>query len=500
MIKKVLIANRGEIACRIIKSCREMGIETVAVYSDADKNAVHAKSADEAVHIGPAPANESYLNFEKIINAAKSTGCDAIHPGYGFLSENHEFNTAVVNSGLIFIGPNPGAMELLGSKVASRETMISAGVPVVPGMKTSSPDIEIFEKTAGEIGFPVLIKASAGGGGKGMRVVREQGKLREAVDSAMREAGSAFGNSDVFLEKYVESPRHIEFQVAADRHGNYVHLFERECSIQRRHQKIIEETPSVALSPDLLEEMGLAAVNAVRAAGYDNIGTVEFLLDKDGNYYFLEVNARIQVEHPVTEETTGIDLVKLQIQIANGGKLPFTQDEITRQGHAIECRIYAEDAEKNFIPSSGKIHYLKEPKGPGIRYDSGIEQGSEVSVFYDPVLAKLIVKGADREEARKKMIMALKENVILGVKTSTEFMVNCLEHPEFIEGRTFTDFIDNHFDELNKKDLSNIEIALGAAVKQDDSKKQYRQENFEDSGNNSPWDTLGSWKILSREA
>ena len=476
-----------------------MDIETVAVYSEVDAGALHVQLADEAVCIGPAQASESYLNMEKIIETAKESGCDAIHPGYGFLAENPVFNKKVRESGLIFIGPEPEPMELLGSKVASRKTMINADVPVIPGMKGSSMEIKDFEDAASEMGFPVLIKASAGGGGKGMRVVHEPAKLKEAVESAMRESKSAFGSEEVFLEKYIEAPRHVEFQVAADHHGNAVYLFERECSIQRRHQKIIEESPSPVMDPGLQKKMGETAVKVIKASNYTNAGTVEFLVDKDKNFYFLEVNARIQVEHPITEATTGVDLVKLQIMIANNEMMPFSQDELMQNGHAIECRIYAEDAESNFMPSSGKILYLKEPIGPGVRYDSGITTGSVVPVFYDPVLAKLIVWGKDREEARKRMILALKENIVLGVKTSIRFMIDCLEHPEFIAGNTFTDFIEKNMHDKMQPEIgeNKLKNAIAAAALHNSlnyRKKVVKSENGEIP---TPWQSIGKWEICS---
>lgn len=500
MIKKVLIANRSEIACRIIRACKELGIATVAVYSEADKTALHTISADEAICIGPAPATESYLKQDAIINAAKETGCDAIHPGYGFLAENPAFNRKVREAGLLFIGPEPKPMELLGSKVASRQLMLKSGVPVIPGMKSSSLNIDDFRKAAGEMGFPVLIKASAGGGGKGMRVVQSPADLEASVESAMRESLSAFGSDEVYLEKYIEAPRHVEFQVAADRHGNAVYLFERECSIQRRHQKIIEEAPSPVMDPVLQKKMGETAVKAIKAANYDNVGTVEFLVDKDKNFYFLEVNTRIQVEHPITEATTGIDLVKLQIAIADGETLSFRQDELSQKGHAIECRIYAEDGENNFMPSSGTILFMKEPLGPGIRYDSGIYSGSEIPVFYDPVMAKLIAWGKDREEARNRMILALKSNVILGVKTSINFMLSILEHPDFISGNTFTDFIAKNMGGYAPVDDDTLNEAL-LAVKlfEDEDKKNKNGFGATLQSNPSPWAATGEWEICSNK-
>ncbi|MFP4528315.1 MAG: acetyl-CoA carboxylase biotin carboxylase subunit [Candidatus Kapaibacterium sp.] len=496
MIRKILIANRSEIACRVIRSARELGLGTVAVYSEIDRNSLHVQLADEAVCIGPAPANESYLNMQAVIAAARDTGCDAVHPGYGFLSENYVFNKKVRDAGLIFIGPQPEAMALLGSKVQSRLTMIDAGVPVIPGMKGSSRDLTEFEQAAEEMGYPVLIKASAGGGGKGMRVVHRREQLKSAVESSMRESLSAFGSDEVFLEKYIESPRHVEIQVAADEHGNAVYLFERECSIQRRHQKIIEEAPSPAMTPELRKKMGETAVNVVKATNYTNAGTVEFLVDKDLNHYFLEVNARIQVEHPVTEMTTGVDLVKVQIAIANGQELPFRQSDLSQRGHAIECRIYAEDGDNNFMPSSGKILYLREPKGPGVRYDSGVFTGAEVPVFYDPILAKLIVWGSDREEARKRMILALKDNAILGVKTSIPFMTEALSHPEFIAGNTFTDFIEKHMAEPAQPDEDTIKMAMvAAAIHQRESRSANGNGTVESRGIPTPWESVGSWEI-----
>ena len=497
MFKKILIANRSEIACRVIRACKELGIKTVAIYSEADENSLHSRIADEAVCVGAPPPLQSYLNMDAVIKAAKDTNCEAIHPGYGFLAENAIFNQKVRDAGLVFIGPNPEPMSLLGSKVASRITMIEAGVPVIPGMKGSSDNISDFEESAEKMGFPVIIKASAGGGGKGMRIVWKMDELKSSVEAAMREAKSAFGSDEVFLEKYIESPRHVEFQVAADNFGNACYLFERECSIQRRHQKIIEETPSPVMDPDLQKRMGETAVRVIKAANYNNIGTVEFLVDKDKNFYFLEVNARIQVEHPITEMTTGVDLVKLQLNIANNEKLPFNQNDLKQNGHSIECRIYAEDAENNFMPSSGKILFLKEPIGTGIRYDSGIYQGCTVPVFYDPVLAKLIVWGKDREEARNRMLIALKQNVILGVKTSIHFMMNVLQHPEFIAGNTFTNFIDQNMGSTKNDSDDLIDIALIATeMKQSGKVKQNSIVNFS-TGIPSPWLSVGKWEIAS---
>ncbi len=496
-IKKILIANRGEIACRIINACKELGIKTVAVFSEVDKNALHVELADESVFIGNAPAKESYLAFEKIIGAAKETNSDAIHPGYGFLSENPEFNLAVREAGLIFIGPKVEAMKILGSKVESRKLMIASDVPVVPGMKSSSKDIQEFIDTAERIGYPVLIKASAGGGGKGMRVVQNSIDLKASAEASMRESLSAFGSDEIFLEKYIENPRHIEIQVAADQFGNAIHLYERECSIQRRHQKIIEESPSTALTNETRLKMGETAVKAIKATNYDSVATVEFLLAQNGEFYFLEVNTRIQVEHPITEMVTGIDLVKLQIGIAEGKILPYSQSDISQKGHSFECRIYAEDGDNNFMPSSGKILKYIEPKGKGIRYDTGVKEGSEVTVYYDPILAKLISYGENREEARIKMINALRENVILGVKTSTAFMLKVLHNQDFINGITYTNFIETHSVELNiENPFLNEALSLSAFAFEQNKPKVINQVNF--SINNDPWQTIGKWEIGSK--
>lgn len=498
MINKILIANRSEIACRIIKTCRVLGIETVAVYSDADKNALHKKLADEAYYIGESEAVKSYLNMEKIIEAALATNCDAVHPGYGFLSENHVFNRKVRQNGIIFIGPSPEPMELLGSKTEARKLMEANGIPVVPGALIHGEDTDKVIEIANQIGYPVLIKAAAGGGGKGMRVVKNISELISSIEAAQRESLAAFGSDEVFIEKYIENPRHIEFQVAADSHGNVIHLFERECSIQRRHQKIIEESPSAALNPEIRAKMGEIAKKVCTISGYDNIGTVEFLFDDSGKFYFLEVNARIQVEHPITEEISGIDLVKLQIDIANGLELPFRQEELYQKGHAIECRIYAEDGDNNFLPSTGKILEFFQPDGIGIRYDSGVDYQSEIPVFYDPIMAKLIVWGDNRETARKKMIRALKDNVILGVKTSINFMIACLESDDFIKGKTYTSFIDKNFESLkNHREDTLLLPALAAAYNRMLSDINYKKGENEIYSQSNIWQEIGSWEICS---
>src|SRR5687768_1234076 len=434
MFNKVLIANRGEIALRVIRACRELGVGTVAVYSDADRLAPHVREADEAVHIGAAPSSESYLRGERIIEAAQRTHAEAIHPGYGFLSEREWFARAVRDAGLVFVGPPAEAIAAMGSKTAARQLAVGAGVPVVPGTQEGLRDAEEAAAVAERYGYPVLLKAAAGGGGKGMRVVRAPAEMAAALDAARREARNAFGDDAVYVEKYIEGPRHVEIQVLADAHGTVLHLGERECSVQRRHQKMIEEAPSVAVDGDLRRRMGETAVAAARAAGYVNAGTCEFLLARDGSFYFLEMNTRIQVEHPVTELVTGIDLVQWQIRIAAGERLPFVQEEIVPRGWAIECRITSEDFVNGFLPSTGRISYLQLPSGPGVRWDGGIESGSQIGLFYDPMLAKLIVHGRTREQAIARMHRALLELTIDGVETSRDFHLRVMEDAEFRRG------------------------------------------------------------------
>ncbi len=459
-LSSLLIANRGEIAIRIIRACRELGIRAVAVYSEADANAQHVREADEAVLIGPSPPAESYLRIDRIIEAAKATSAQAIHPGYGFLSEKAEFAEAVRTAGLIFVGPPVDAIRKMGSKTEARALMQVAGVPIVPGYQLPSPigvakhpdgrgagGEGVFAEAASTLGYPVLVKASGGGGGRGMRIVREPEGLSEALASAQREAASAFGDDTVFLEKYIERARHIEFQLFGDAHGNVVHLFERECSIQRRHQKIIEESPSPLLSqhPELRAKMGEAAVAAARAVGYQNAGTVEFIVDPDAlTFYFLEMNTRLQVEHPVTELLTGLDLVKLQLRVAAGEPLPFAQADVAARGHALECRVYAEDPANNFYPSIGPILKMVEPTGPGLRVDSGFETGDEVSPYYDAMLAKVIAHAPTRAEAMAKMDAALARYVVLGLTTNIPFLRAILAHPEFQNGTATTSFIGQH--------------------------------------------------------
>jgi len=498
MFRKILIANRGEITVRIIKACQEMGISTVAVYSEVDRKSLHVQMADEAVCIGPAPAIESYLNIERIIQTAHQMKAEAIHPGYGFLAENADFAKKCEQENIIFIGPNSKALRLVGDKIRSRKTMEKAGILIIPGMKSLPKDITKFKKEAQRIGYPVMIKASAGGGGKGMRVVYEEKELKPSLEAGMREAKSAFGDESVYLEKFLEEPRHVEFQVLADNQGNIVHLFERECSIQRRHQKIVEETPSPALEPALRAKMGETAKKVIEVSGYNNAGTVEFLLDKEKNFYFLEVNARLQVEHPVTELTTGVDLVHQQISIASGAKLSFKQEALLQKGHSIECRIYAEDPRNNFLPSSGKVLFLKESTGPGVRHDGGIYSGCEVPIYYDPILAKLIVWAENRELARQRMVHALEDYVILGIKTTIGFLKDVISHPQYKAGNTTTGFIKRHLDQWEGKKMTekNLEVALIASAFDGLNSLQPRKgEESLAKEMFSPWQSLGKWRI-----
>jgi 3-methylcrotonyl-CoA carboxylase alpha subunit len=444
MFTKILIANRGEVAVRIIRACQEMDIRTVAVYSEADANALHTMLADESVCIGPPSPGQSYLCGDCILDVAKRLGCEAIHPGYGFLSENATFAEAVGVAGLVFIGPSPEAMRIMGSKTSARAAMAAAGVPIVPGYQQSQADADLLA-AAERIGFPVLVKATAGGGGKGMRVVEQAADLPAALQSARREAKNAFGDDRIYLERLIVRPRHIEFQVFGDHQGNAVHLYERECSVQRRHQKIVEETPSPLLDAGLRQRMGDAAVAAVRAVGYVNAGTLEFLVDPERNFYFLEMNTRLQVEHPITEQVTGVDLVKLQIRVAAGEPIPFKQEQVGQRRHAIECRIYAEDPANQFLPSIGKVLRAVEPVGPGVRVDAGITTGDEVTLHYDPMIAKLIVLGEDRPDAIRKMDWALSHYVLLGVTTNIPFLRDVITHEVFRRGEATTGFVDEYF-------------------------------------------------------
>jgi acetyl-CoA carboxylase biotin carboxylase subunit len=462
--RKVLIANRGEIAVRIIRACREMDISPVAVYSEADAAALHVRMADEARLVGPPPSRESYLDVGRVIDAARASEAEAVHPGYGFLAENAAFARACEEAGLVFIGPRSETIALMGEKTSARRLAVEAGVPVVPGTLAPAADPEALRREADRIGFPVMLKAAAGGGGKGLRLVRAREELAAALERARGEARSAFGDDSVYLEKAILRPRHVEIQVAADAHGNAVHLFDRECSIQRRHQKVVEESPSPAVSPELRERMGALAVALVKRAGYVNAGTLEFLLDQDRNPYFLEMNTRLQVEHPVTEMVTGVDIVKLQIRIAQGERLPFAQGDLRQRGHAIECRVYAEDPDRGYLPSPGTIHALRVPGGPGIRDDSGVYEGATVPIHYDPMVSKLVAWGADRDEAIRRMRRALSEYVVLGIKTTVPLFERVLRHPAFAAGDVDTSFLDTLPNEPRADGARPWEAAVVAAA------------------------------------
>jgi acetyl-CoA carboxylase biotin carboxylase subunit len=469
MIKKILIANRGEIAVRIITTAKEMGIATVAVYSDFDRYSLYTRLADEAYHIGPSPAKESYLLADKIIETAKKSGADAIHPGYGFLSERSYFAKMCAENGIKFIGPSAEAIEMLGDKTKAKVLAAKNDVPTVPGTDDPIVNLEEGKKIADSTGYPVLIKAAAGGGGKGMRIVKTSDEFESALRMSQNEARSSFGDESVFIEKYVVGGRHIEFQILADEHGNAMHLGERECSMQRRHQKIIEETPSVVMTDELRKEMGECAIRLAKAAGYTNAGTMEFLVDKDNNYYFLEMNTRLQVEHPITEMRTDTDLVREQIKIASGEKLSFTQEEIKFTGHTIECRITAEDPDNNFLPSTGKLEYIKNVLGNGMREDTGIEEGNEISIYYDSMISKLVAHGETRAIAIKKMTQALKNYIISGVKTNIEFLYALLKSDAFIKGEYDTQYVEKVFvpeiyEKENNKPDSGTERAIALAA------------------------------------
>jgi len=469
VIRRLLVANRGEIARRIIRACRELEIETVAVYSDADVNAPHVAEADRAVRIGRAPARDSYLNIDAIITAAQSTKADAVHPGYGFLSERAPFARACENAGLVFVGPPASALEKMGSKTGARALMAGAGVPVVPGATPTDQSDGALTAAAARVGFPVLIKPAAGGGGIGMKAVREPAALGDALAAARREAHASFGNDALYIERLIEQPHHVEIQVFADTHGHTVHIFERECSAQRRHQKVIEESPCPALTAAVRERMGAAAIAAARAVGYRNAGTCEFLLEGSSdaaNFYFLEMNTRLQVEHPVTECVTGVDLVQAQLHVASGEPLPFTQAGLSQRGHAIECRIYAEDPAQGFIPQAGAILLYREPQGPGIRVDSGVKAGSEVSVHYDPMLAKLVVHASTREEARRRAIAALRDYAILGIRTNIPFLLQILQHQAFANASIDTGFLDRESAALAASIPTELPPAVLAAIEQ----------------------------------
>jgi acetyl-CoA carboxylase biotin carboxylase subunit len=464
-MKKILIANRGEIALRVMRTCRDMGISTVAVFSEADRNALFVRYADEAVCIGPPESNKSYLLGDKIIEVAKKLKVDGIHPGYGFLSENAGFAKMVKDAGLIFIGPSPEAMRMMGDKLSAKETAKKYNIPMVPGSDGAIKTTEEAKEVAKKTGFPILIKASAGGGGKGMRVVEKAEMLEEQIKMATSEALSAFGDGSVFIERYVKGPRHIEIQVMADNHGNAVYLFERECSIQRRHQKVVEEAPSSVLTPELRKKMGQCAVDLAKACKYSGAGTVEFLLDETMNFYFLEMNTRLQVEHPVTELITGIDLVKEQINVARGNKLSFKQEDLEIKGHAIEIRVCAEDPTNNFLPDIGKLVRYAPPKGPGVRVDDGMEEGMDIPIYYDPMIAKLVTYGANRTEAIQRMIRAIDDYKITGVQTTLEFCRFVMQHNAFVSGKFDTHFVNQHFKpEMLKREQDNEEQLMIAAI------------------------------------
>ena len=486
MIQRLLIANRGEIAIRIIRACRELGIDTVAVYSDADAGSRHVREAGTSVRIGPAPARESYLNAAAIIDAARATKSDAIHPGYGFLSERAPFARAVEDAGLIFVGPPAASLEKMGSKTGARQLMQKAGVPVVPGETPSDQSDASLSAAAGRVGFPVLIKPASGGGGIGMKVVREAAAMQAALAAARREAAAAFGNEALYVERLIERPRHVEIQVFADAHGSTVHLFERECSAQRRHQKTIEESPCPALTPAIRARMGAAAVAAARAVDYRNAGTCEFLLEGDGDsaqFYFLEMNTRLQVEHPVTECVVGVDLVHAQLRVASGEPLPFTQESLSQRGHAVECRVYAEDPSQGFLPQAGTIESYREPQGPGIRVDSGVHAGAEISVHYDPMLAKLIVYAENREAARRRAIVALRDFSIGGIVTNIPLLLQILDHPDFIAGAIDTGFLDREIASLAVPGVPEVPGVPGAEL--DRGSK----------GPADPFESLGGWRV-----
>ncbi len=501
MFKKILIANRGEIAIRIMATCREMGIQTVAVYSEADRHARHTRSADEAYFIGPAPASQSYLHIETIIEVARQSGAEAIHPGYGFLSENAAFVEACEQTGIVFIGPPAQAMRLMGSKIAAKRLAQSVGAPTIPGYNGDSQQDTVLWQEAQRIGYPLLIKASAGGGGKGMREVHAENDFLDQLSGARREAQSAFGDDTVFLERLLVQPRHVEIQVLGDSFGHLIHLGERECSIQRRHQKIVEESPSVALNPALRAEMGAAAVRIAQAAGYVNAGTLEFMLDDDKRFYFLEMNTRLQVEHPVTELVTGLDMVRQQIRIAAGQRLEIEQEQISPRGHAIEVRLYAEDPAQNFLPSTGVVSTFVPPAGPGVRVDSGIESGDEITQYYDPMIAKIIVSGEDRLAAIARLRSALEQQAVFGVQTNASLLYTISTHPAFYAGQTYTNFLETHAlleaSPRQKEKLPPDPHALFAAALLDmgDQSRRPASESANRQAYN-PWQTLGAWRIF----
>jgi 3-methylcrotonyl-CoA carboxylase alpha subunit len=491
---RVLIANRGEIAVRIARACREQGLASVSVYSDADRDAPHVRAADDAVAIGPAPARESYLRSDALLEAARATRADAVHPGYGFLAENAAFARAVGDAGLTWVGPPPEAIATMGDKVAARATAARAGVPVVPGVDAVGDDAAVASRHAAALGYPVLVKAAAGGGGKGMRVVTNEGELGEALAAAAREAGAAFADPRVYLEKLILRPRHVEVQVLGDRHGTLLHLGERECSVQRRHQKVVEETPCPVMTPGLRAEITAAALAVARAVDYSSAGTVEFLLDDGGRFYFLEMNTRLQVEHPVTEWVTGIDLVAAQLRVARGDPLGFTQADVTSRGHAIEVRLCAEDPAAGFLPSAGRILLLREPAGPGVRVDSGMEAGVVVPVEYDPLLAKISAWAPERTQAARRLRAALCDTVVLGPATNLGFLQDVLAHPAFVAGATHTGFLDEHCASW-RPDAAEVDAAAAIAALAGVALPPGAPGKAGPSAPPSAWETLGRWRL-----
>lgn len=487
-MQKILVANRGEIALRVMKSAREMGIQTVAVYSEADRESPHVKYADEAVLIGPSPSSESYLVGKKIIEVCKELQVDGIHPGYGFLSENADFAEMVEEAGITFIGPSAYSMRIMGDKLSAKEAARKFDIPLVPGTDGAITDLEEAKKLSAEIGFPVLIKASAGGGGKGMRLVKNKEEFESQMKMAVNEATSSFGNGAVFIEKYVTSPRHIEIQVLCDKHGNGVHLFERECSIQRRHQKVVEEAPSSVLTPEIREQMGQTALQVAKSCQYVGAGTVEFILDENKNFFFLEMNTRLQVEHPVTEMITGIDLVKEQINVARGEKLSFEQNDLSINGHAMEVRVYAENPWENFLPDIGKLEIYERPHGPGIRVDDGFEEGMQIPIYYDPMISKLITHGRNRDEARERMIRACEDYRIVGIQTTLPFGKFVMQNEHFISGDFDTHFVAKHFEpkllESNSEDEQEVAALVLAHILEN---KRSKNASLNKSASNSEW-------------
>ena len=482
-IQKILVANRGEIAIRVMRTARELGIKTVAIFSDADATAAHVKYADEAMNVGPAPSAKSYLNMARIIDVCKELNVDAVHPGYGFLSENSTFAKMVTDNDIIFIGPSPEAIEVMGDKLAAKNAVSNYNVPMVPGVNHAVAEVQEALDVAKEIGYPVLIKASAGGGGKGMRVVEREEDLAEQMERAMSEAKSAFGNPSVFVEKFITQPRHIEIQIIGDQHGNVVYLFERDCSIQRRHQKVVEEAPSAVLNEAQRKAMGEAAIGVAKSCDYYGAGTVEFIVDEKLDFFFLEMNTRLQVEHPVTEEITGVDLVSEQIRVAEGKELSFKQEDLRIKGHALEVRVYAENPRTNFLPDTGSLQTYKLPQGPGVRVDDGYEEGMDIPIYYDPMISKLITYGANREQARLRMLRAIEEYEISGVATTLDFCAFALKHDAFISGKFDTKFVEKYFtpEVLDEADPEKEQIAIALAALLIDQKAhgaQVKNEGF----------------------